>query len=126
MATTHGKQHRLHLPDALHLTAPDSPAALFDAPNNRTATATRITLAATRIVVGWTFLNGQKFSPIYGQSSAAGDTIVNVKPGVRIGLGDAPGPAMMQKHSIYAGFGVPVTNEQFYSDIFRLEYRILF
>jgi hypothetical protein len=86
----------------------------------------KTTIMPTIEVVGWTFLNGQKFSPIYGQSSASGDTIVNVKPGVRIGLGDAPGPAMMQKHSVYAGFGVPVTNEQFYGDIFRLEYRILF
>jgi len=61
MATTHGpertrKAARLHLPDALHLTVPDSPAALFDAPNSRTATATRTVLAATRVVVGWTFL----------------------------------------------------------------------
>ncbi|EXG82489.1 membrane protein [Cryptosporangium arvum] len=56
MATTHGKQHRLHIPDSLHLTAPDSPAALYDTPDGRTATATRIVLAATRIVVGWTFL----------------------------------------------------------------------
>ncbi|GAA0222934.1 hypothetical protein [Cryptosporangium japonicum] len=52
MATT----HRPHILDSLHLTAPDSPAALFDAPNTRTATVTRAVLAATRIVVGWTFL----------------------------------------------------------------------
>ena len=61
MATTHGpertrKASRLHLPESFHLTAPDSPAALLGEPTTRTTTATRIVLAAARIVVGWTFL----------------------------------------------------------------------
>ena len=77
-------------------------------------------------VVGWTFLNGKKFNPIDGVSSARGDTIVNVKPGVRIGLGEGSGPAMMQRQSIYAGFGIPITGDQFYSDLFRVEYRMVF
>ncbi|HVJ68249.1 MAG TPA: transporter [Caulifigura sp.] len=75
--------------------------------------------------VGWTFLGGQKFNPQSGLSSASGDTIVNVKPGVRVGFGDT-GPAMLQQQSIYAGFGIPVTNEKFYEQLFRVEYRILF
>ena len=77
-------------------------------------------------VVGWTFLNGKKFNPLDGVSSARGDTIINVKPGVRIGLGEGSGPAMMQRQSIYAGFGIPITGDQFYSDLFRVEYRMVF
>ena len=76
--------------------------------------------------VGWTFIGGQKFNPVSGIQSASGDTIVNIKPGVRIGIGRNPGPAMMQQQSIYAGFGIPVTGDQFYSNLFRVEYRILF
>lgn len=77
-------------------------------------------------VVGWTFLNGKKFNPSDGLSSASGDTIVNVKPGVRIGLGEGSGPAMMQRQSIYAGFGIPIAGDQFYSNLFRVEYRFVF
>jgi len=85
-----------------------------------------VTVMPTFEAVGWTFLGGQKFNPLYGQSSANGDTIFNIKPGVRIGLGDPNGPMMMPSHSIYAGFGIPVTNEKFYNDLFRIEYRIVF
>jgi hypothetical protein len=85
-----------------------------------------VTVIPTVEMVGWTFLNGQKFNPIDGQSSASGDTIINVKPGVRVGFGRAPGPMMMQQQSIYAGFGIPVTDEQFYSNLFRVEYRFVF
>ena len=78
-------------------------------------------------VVGWTFIGGQKFNPLQGADSvsANGDTIVNVKPGVRVGWGE-PGPASLQRQSIYAGFGIPVTGEKFYDQLFRVEYRILF
>lgn len=85
------------------------------------------TVIPTLEMVGWTFLGGQKFSPTNGGlQSASGDTIVNVKPGVRIGLGNAPGPMMMQRQSIYAGFGIPITSDQFYNDLFRVEYRFVF
>ena len=84
------------------------------------------TVIPTVEMVGWTFLNGQKFNPNDGLSSASGDTIINVKPGVRIGLGRAPAPMMMQQQSIYAGFGIPITNDQFYSNLFRVEYRVIF
>ena len=79
-------------------------------------------------LVGWTFLGGQKFDASSGgvdPESAHGDTIVNIKPGVRVGLGDS-GPAMLQSQSIYAGFGIPITSEEFYQELFRVEYRILF
>lgn len=84
------------------------------------------TVVPTFEMVGWTFLGGQKFSPSTGLESASGDTIINAKPGVRIGFGNSPGPMMMQQQSVYAGFGIPVTNDQFYSNLFRVEYRVLF
>lgn len=84
------------------------------------------TVIPTVEMVGWTFLGGQKFHPIDGQSSASGDTIINVKPGVRVGFGEAPGPMMMQRQSIYAGFGIPITDDEFYSNLFRVEYRVVF
>jgi len=87
----------------------------------------RMAIVPTFEVVGWTFLNGQKFSPVDGGlQSAAGDTVFNVKPGVRVGFGPMSRAMMMQQHSIYAGFGIPVTDQQFYSNLFRLEYRYVF
>jgi hypothetical protein len=76
--------------------------------------------------VGWTFLGGQQFNATSGLQSASGDTIVNIKPGVRIGLSDLDAPSGQQRHSLYFGWGHAVTSQQFYSDIYRVEYRILF
>jgi hypothetical protein len=75
--------------------------------------------------MGWTFLNGQELNPYVGPYSARGDTIINIKPGVRVGIGPS-GPMMFQRNSIYAGFGIPITGDQFYSNLFRLEYRYVF
>ncbi len=88
-----------------------------------------LSVMPTLEAVGWTFLGGQKFSPVANggnPSSASGDTIVNIKPGVRIGLGETDGPMMFQRHTIYAGFGLPITGSRFYSNLFRVEYRVLF
>jgi hypothetical protein len=85
-----------------------------------------ITVIPTLEVVGWTFLDGYKSDATGVAVSASGDTIVNIKPGVRIGFGRQPVPAMMQKQSLYAGFGFPITGDQFYSTLFRLEYRYIF
>jgi hypothetical protein len=50
--------------------------------------------------------------------SATGDTIVNLKLGVRSYFGD---------HSdLYVGYGRAVTGSRWYEDIFRLEYRYKF
>jgi YHS domain-containing protein len=84
------------------------------------------TVIPTLEMVGWTFLDGYKSNTTGVAMSAAGDTIVNIKPGVRVGIGRDPGPAMMQKQSLYAGFGFPITGDQFYSTLFRLEYRYIF
>ncbi len=87
----------------------------------------RFVVTPTVETVGWTFLGGYKFNPQDGgQRSASGDTIVNIKPGVRVGFGDVNAPAGQQRQSLYVGWGHAVTSQQFYADIFRMEYRVLF
>jgi hypothetical protein len=69
-------------------------------------------------LVGWTFLDGQKSINAPDGTGivvgAGGDTIVNAKLGVRVrtDYGD-----------FYAGYGRAVTNDSFYKNIVRFEYR---
>jgi hypothetical protein len=72
--------------------------------------------------VGWTVLSGKEslyVSP--SQSivrSASGETIVNVKAGLRFGFGDL--------FDIYLGYGRALTGDVWYTDIARAEMRIHF
>jgi hypothetical protein len=70
-------------------------------------------------VVGWTVLNGKgSFVTPSGQvvvEGAGGDTIVNVKVGLRVGLGE--------RADVYAGYGRPLTGDRWYDNILRLELR---
>jgi hypothetical protein len=69
--------------------------------------------------VGWTVLNGKELAfPENVVRSAAGDTIVNGKLGLRSYFGE--------NSSIYAGYGRALTGEWWYKDIFRVEYRLQF
>jgi hypothetical protein len=72
--------------------------------------------------VGWTSLGGKESvatSPTTAVvQDATGDTIVNVKVGVRVGLGDYA--------DIYAGYGRALTGEVWYKDTIRLEARLLY
>jgi hypothetical protein len=83
-----------------------------------------VSLSPVAEVVGWTVLNGREsaFSPKTPMGvvieSAAGDTIVNAKLGLRLGLGDAA--------SLYAGYGRPLTGEVWYKDIWRFELRLTY
>ena len=65
-------------------------------------------------VVGWTVLSGKASRT----ESAAGDTIVNAKLGVRVG---SPG-----RGDVYAGYGRALTGDQWYENTFRLELRMLY
>jgi hypothetical protein len=73
-------------------------------------------------IVGWTVLGGREaFTTPTGtviDQSAGGDTIVNVKLGVRSYLGP--------RTSIYAGYGRPLTGEVWYKDTLRAELRVAF
>jgi hypothetical protein len=79
---------------------------------------------ATPVVefVGWTCLSGKELV-VHSPTSttvdgAAGDTIVNVKLGVRFGYGE--------RADVYAGYGRALTGPTWYKDIVRVEFRLLF
>jgi hypothetical protein len=72
--------------------------------------------------VGWTVLGGKESvtapSGLVSVEDADGQTILNVKLGVRVRLGE--------RNDIYAGYGRPLTGDRWYENIFRLEYRLQF
>jgi len=80
--------------------------------------------------VGWSVLSGKELNPAVGAVSAAHDTIVNAKIGLRFGLGDysqrGGGSALNDRHSFYVGYGHALTGDHWYKDIIRLEYNRLF
>ncbi len=73
--------------------------------------------------VGWSVLNGKFTAPnevgagIQGTSVPDGFTVVNVKPGFRF---------THNQGSLYAGAGIAMTGDRWYSDLFRIEYRRMF
>jgi hypothetical protein len=72
--------------------------------------------------VGWTSLGGKESVATSATSAvvqdATGDTIVNVKAGVRFGLGE--------HMDVYAGYGRALTGDVWYKDTVRLEARLLY
>jgi hypothetical protein len=68
--------------------------------------------------VGWTVLGGKESAPPGLEQDAAGDTIVNVKLGVRARFQDVG--------DVYAGYGRVLTGDRWYENILRLEFRLLF
>jgi len=77
-------------------------------------------------VVGWSVLGGLTLSsadgtpfgttlPGFGYREVDGDNIVNLKLGLRFGFGE--------KHSIFAGYGTALTDDHWYDDVVRIEYR---
>lgn len=73
-------------------------------------------------VVGWTVLDGlQRETPPLTPAviaDASGDTIVNLKLGVRLGMGDIA--------DIYTGYGRALTGDVWYQDVWRTELRIAY
>ncbi len=75
--------------------------------------------------VGWTALSGKKFADGgTAVESANGDTVVNLKAGVRVGFGDTQGPGFFSRSDFYVGYGRALTGEFWYEDLLRLEYRL--
>jgi hypothetical protein len=66
-------------------------------------------------LVGWHVLSGFQTSTL---SEADGTNIVNLKIGARA--------IMAGRNSLYAGFGWALTDDEWYDNIFRLEYRLGF
>ena len=75
----------------------------------------RITVSPVAELVGWYVLDGWVQGPI-DLSEADNDTIVNLKLGARL---SGPGPG-----SIYLGYGLPLSDDDWYDGIFRFEYRL--
>ncbi len=73
-------------------------------------------------VVGWTVLDGQASVRTPAATTfiedATGDTIVNLKLGLRLGLG--------HRANVYTGYGRALTGDTWYKDIYRLEFRLFF
>lgn len=94
----------------------------------------RIRIAPVVEFVGWTVLSGQSLEAATDGSlnfrGAAGDTILNGKYGVRIGLGDyrqVGGASLLNdRHNIYIGYGNAYTGNHWYEDILRVEYQFYF
>jgi hypothetical protein len=70
-------------------------------------------------LVGWTVLSGGEFTglgtPVPLIESAAGTTIVNAKFGIR---------AETDRQSLYVGYGRALTDDVWYRDVVRVEYRL--
>lgn len=73
-------------------------------------------------VVGWTALNGKVANvPEVGPPvihDATGDTIVNLKLGTRLKLGE--------RFDVFGGYGRPLTGDTWYDDIVRFELRWMY
>src|SRR5262249_36151506 len=78
----------------------------------------RLSIAPVIEFVGWTVLSGKEFAPDIGTKDAAGDSIFNVKFGVRVGLGD--------NQTLGVSYGRALTGAVWYKDIVRVEYRYTF
>jgi len=81
-------------------------------------TVTPAGLGGTAPLVPAINVNGTFVPDDHGFLEANGDTIVNLKFGVRTYFGD--------RSDLYAGYGHTVTGSRWYNDIFRVEYRIHF
>lgn len=80
-------------------------------------------VAPSTEVVGWTFLGGLKEISEGSVQSASGDTIVNLKVGLRFGLGDYSqgGGPLNDRLSFYVGYARALTDQVLYRNMFRVE-----
>jgi hypothetical protein len=73
-------------------------------------------------LVGWTVLNGKESllhpSGLGSVEDAAGDTILDIKFGVYLKLG--------QFGDIYTGYGRPLTGNRWYENVYRVQFRLYF
>jgi hypothetical protein len=76
-------------------------------------------------MVGWSVLSGKELADGV-PASAAGDTIVNAKIGVRVGFGEMSQPGFINRADVYVGYGRALTGDVWYKDIWRAELRISF
>jgi hypothetical protein len=77
-------------------------------------------------VVSWIALNGKEETPTGEEKSAAGDTIINAKIGVRFAMGDDCEAGLLGASELYVGYGRALTGDVWYKNTFRVEYRLRF
>jgi hypothetical protein len=76
--------------------------------------------------VGWTVLSGKELTE-NGVLDSEGQTIVNAKIGVRVGIGQTTlGQPYPSRSDLYVGYGRALTGAVWYKDMLRLEYRLFF
>ncbi|MGE3805549.1 MAG: hypothetical protein AB7K24_12810 [Gemmataceae bacterium] len=77
--------------------------------------------------VGWTVLGGKEtVVPPGAIQSAAGDSILNAKVGIRTGFGQRAGTGLLSDADLYLGYGRALTGEVWYKDLMRMEFRLNF
>ena len=76
--------------------------------------------------VGWTILSGKDERDGEVGLPARGETIINAKFGVRIGLGELTEPGNTGRADLYVGYGRALTGDVWYKDILRVEYNFWF
>jgi hypothetical protein len=82
----------------------------------------RLTFTPVAEFVGWTLLGGKVSTLLPSGNvlveSAAGQTILNAKVGMRVKFGDWA--------DLYGGYGRPLTGDRWYDNIARVEFRLFF
>jgi hypothetical protein len=89
----------------------------------------RFRVAPTVEVVGWTVLGGLEtvttIQSLPPTRSAAGDTIIAIMEGLRIGLGNyslaGGGSPLNDRVNLFVGYSRSVTGDYWYQDMFRLD-----
>jgi hypothetical protein len=90
---------------------------LYNTPEFRIAPVTEL--------IGWTVFDGMESAgntPV----SAAGDTIINAKFGLRVGFGQLSQPGFINRADLYIGYGRALTGDVWYKNLARLEFRLRF
>jgi hypothetical protein len=77
-------------------------------------------------LVGWTVLGGKDEVGPGVVVTAKGETIVNVKTGLRFFFGDGTESGLLGKSDLYVGYGRALTGEVWYKNTFRVEFRLRF
>lgn len=76
-------------------------------------------------LVGWHVFDGLKSTPSGQRISSDGDSILNLKMGLRFGFGDWS-VGCSDSSSLFMGYGVALTDDKWYSEILRTELRLAF
>jgi hypothetical protein len=77
-------------------------------------------------LVGWTVLSGKDERDGEVGLPAAGETIVNAKFGVRVGLGEQTETGNTDRADLYIGYGRALTGDVWYKNTLRVELRVRF